>query len=96
MRATDYIREKQRMRQSFNYCCDCPFKDDSFSCNETEKNNPEKAEEIVETWAKENPEITNAIKFKEVFGESAEEVWSLLLPEFNMWLNRKYRGNEVK
>ena len=96
MRATDYIREKQRMCQSFNYCCDCPFKDDSFSCNETEKNNPEKAEEIVETWAKENPEITNAVKFKEVFGESAEEVWSLLLPEFNMWLNQKYRGNEVK
>lgn len=91
MRATDYIREKQRMCQSFNYCCDCPFKDDSFSCNETEKNNPEKAEEIVETWALDHPVIYNSSKFKEVFGIFATEVKNMDESKFRKWLGEEYK-----
>jgi hypothetical protein len=93
MRAADYLKEKQRMCHSMECYSECPFHGD---CRLTENDDPERAEELVEEWSIKNPEITNAIKFKEVFGESAEEVWSLLLPGFNMWLNQKYKGNEVK
>lgn len=92
MRAADYFKEKERMCDTVQYCQDCPF---GGECEKIEKNYPEKAEDLVEEWSIKNPDITNAVKFKEIFGESAEEVWSLLLPGFNMWLNQKYRGNEV-
>ena len=92
MRAADYLREKRRMCNSFNYCSDCPFKD--TSCNETENKNPEKAEEIVETWAKENPIMTNADKLKRTFGISAQDIWGMTVPEFSNWLKTEYKCKE--
>lgn len=90
MRAADYLREKQRMCHSIQFCGECPF---DRNCNLTEKTNPEKAEELVEEWATKNPRITNAMKFEEIFGESADTIWSLLLPEFNNWINKEYKSN---
>lgn len=37
-------------------------------CDNFMGNNPEEAEKIIMDWAKEHPAVTNADKFKEVFG----------------------------
>ena len=42
-------------------------------CNTYLSNHPKEAEEIIMKWAKENPIITNADKFKEVFGFEPNE-----------------------
>lgn len=88
MKAADYLREKRRMCNSFNYCSDCPFKD--TSCNETENNNPEKAEAIVEQWALDHPVIYNSSKFREVFGIFATEVKNMDESKFRKWLGKEY------
>lgn len=91
MRAADYLREKQRMCHSISLCGDCPF---DANCNTTEKNNPEKAEELVEEWANKNPMVTNDDKFKEVFGISAKDIWAMSVPELNNWLKAEYKCKE--
>lgn len=51
-------------------CIDCPF--DGKTCNIGAPNfRAYEALEIVEKWAKEHPIVTNAEKFKEVFGVDA-------------------------
>lgn len=47
-------------------CADCPFR--GKICNRELVFNSYEAIEIVEQWAKEHPIVTNAMKFKEVFG----------------------------
>lgn len=48
-------------------CSSCPF--DGKTCNTGAPNfHAYEAIEIVEKWAKEHPIVTNAMRFKEVFG----------------------------
>lgn len=51
-------------------CANCPLKEvrGVYHCWRRISEEPEKAEELIMKWAKENPPVTNAEKFKEVFG----------------------------
>ena len=51
-------------------CANCPLKEvrGIYHCWRWISEEPEKAEELIMKWAKENPVVTNRDKFKEVFG----------------------------
>lgn len=57
MKAVDYLKEKARMTNNCDTCRNCPLDnvENMMSCVILESNYPEKAVEIVEKWAKENP-----------------------------------------
>lgn len=58
MDAVKYLKERERMCNSYNNMCDgCGF-GKVTKCNRTEEDNPEKAVEIVEKWSKEHPAKT--------------------------------------
>jgi hypothetical protein len=68
MKAVEYLKEKARMTNGCGSQCNpvrCPLSSDNtaingigLSCTLFEKRYPEKAVEIVEKWAKENPPKT--------------------------------------
>ena len=74
MEALEFLKETQRMCSSYKECTDCPLKElASFAgykaCRIYMLNECEKAISAVDAWSKKHPIITNAQKFKEVFGE---------------------------
>lgn len=73
MDAVCYVKEKNRMCEAIHEaggCEECPLAspDYDYACADFISDNPEKVVSIVEKWAKEHPMITNADKFREVFG----------------------------
>lgn len=75
MDTVEYIREKERMCNSFNLCYGCPLYDIRSTSPISpicDGDRPEEAVSIVEKWAREHPVMTNAQKFKEVFGVGPE------------------------
>lgn len=73
MDAVKYLKEKSRLLQKDEYgCCnidceECKFNIDikgvSITCSKFENRYPEKAVEIVEKWAAENPAKTRQSEF---------------------------------
>ncbi len=57
MKAVDYLKAKARMTNNCDTCRNCPLDnvENMMSCVILESKYPEKAVEIVEKWAKENP-----------------------------------------
>ena len=59
MKAIDYLKEKARMTNNCDTCRNCPLdiekNEKNLTCVKLEGNDPVKAVEIVEKWAKENP-----------------------------------------
>lgn len=67
MDAVKYLKERNRMCDSYNNMCDgCGF-GKVPKCNRTEDDNPEKAVEIVEKWSKEHPMKTRQSEFLKMF-----------------------------
>ena len=65
---TEVMKQRERMCNQIG-CLECEFTNKNIvDCNNYIVSNPQKAEFIIMNWAKENPIITNADKFKEVFG----------------------------
>jgi len=81
MEAIEFLKEKHRMchsnSQDDNRCYLCPLSmsrnEYHVSCDSLMANHPEDAVRIVEQWSAENPVVTNAQKFKEVFGLDVAE-----------------------
>lgn len=75
MEFQEFCKKRLRMCEAI-HDRDCGLCHPSFGgCHTCEQRciaNPERAEEIVEQWAKEHPIITNSDKFKEVFGKPIE------------------------
>ena len=85
------IRESQRMCNK-NRCAECPitkFRHECVNCYAWMNNHPEEVERIVVKWSKENPFMTNGMKFREVFGDHV--VWESN-EEMEAWLNAEYKG----
>lgn len=97
MDAVKYLKEKVRMCKTVGERCDnCPvYLNEGKLCGSTEKNDPETLVDIVETWSKENPILTNSEKFKEVFGFSLTKE-QLKLGSFIGWLDQEYKDGENK
>ena len=59
MNAIEYLKEKARMTNNCDTCRNCPLdienNEENLTCVNLESNDPVKAVEIVEKWAKENP-----------------------------------------
>ena len=56
---------------------------------------PEKAEEVIMTWAKENPVKTNRKKFKEVFGIDFSDLYNSGFSRcIQNWLEKEYEEPE--
>jgi hypothetical protein len=72
------MNDKKRMCEMYiSNCKTCPLNSDNngtnLKCEDFFRENPEKAEKIIEDWTNKNPVITNADKFKEVFGVEPRE-----------------------
>ena len=75
MDAVKFLKEKKRMCDRYYPvdCDGCPLKpvpeDGGYaSCEQFTEEDPEEVVLNVEEWSKQNPIITNAMKFEEVFG----------------------------
>ena len=66
----EVARQFKRMCDSRKWCDSCIIneKRGTITCYRFMMEQPMKAEEIIMQWAKEHPHVTNAEKFKEVFG----------------------------
>lgn len=64
-----------RMCHKQENCVECPFfsDDNGQECMEYMLEHTDEAEQILEEWDEKNPAITNALKFKEVFGLDVNE-----------------------
>ena len=88
----EVIKHFNRMCDSHKFCDACEINDAraTFTCYRWLTENPTRAEEIILKWAKENPLMTNRMKFKEVFGFE----FTVRVPESQYhreWLNREYK-----
>ena len=99
MEALEFLREYKRMCSNCSHFCDgCPLKGEQ--CLSTGIRNKTDGEfltitSMVEQWSKEHPIITNACKFKEVFGSSKfYELVNTDLPEYarrSSWWDEPYK-----
>ena len=78
MTAIEYIKAKSRMTKKCGIdCTECPFSrynnGEDYNCTELERNQPEKAVEIVEKWVKEHPAKTRQSEFLKMFPDSVTD-----------------------
>ena len=67
MDAVKYLKERNRMCDSYTNMCDgCGF-GKVPKCNRTEEDNPEKAVEIVEKWSANHPKKTRQSELLKMF-----------------------------
>ena len=67
----EVVKQFKRMCESnCSDCHECPIESyrGFYHCWRWVSEDPEKAEELIMKWAKEHQPVTNAEKFKEVFG----------------------------
>lgn len=70
MDAVKYLKERNRMCDSYTNMCDgCGF-GKVPKCNRTEEDNPEKAVDIVERWSAEHPIKTRQSEFLKMFPDA--------------------------
>ena len=91
--ALEFLKEGRRMCKSYPDCKGCQLENSPcgfirgiVGCSDSEVRC---AIEVVEQWSKENPVMTNAKKFEEVFGFSLENTFILPSTVCN-WLRTKY------
>ena len=94
----EVIKQFNRMCDSYGTSCDgCPINEQRgiFQCWRWITEEPVKAEEIITNWAKKNPPVTNAEKFKEVFGFDFIEANDTTSPSWpDLWLESEYKEPE--
>lgn len=86
------MNEKTRMCKQIGVCDKCPLsvrrnKANVF-CDTFMREHPEEADNIIMQWSKEHPVVTNAMKFKEVFGYDFQDAFGAL--GCSEWLDDEY------
>lgn len=92
----EVIKQYKRMCEIYKDTCDgCPLEKPRGlnTCWRWCFEEPEKAEELVMNWAKEHQPVTNADKFKEVFGYRPFRIM-LFNDDFIKWLHEEYKEPE--
>lgn len=98
MDALIFLKEYKRMCESNRSCISCPIHhiiERYNNCREAIQKNSEEVIKMVETWAKENPSMTNAKKFEEIFGikpENAEMPYKDRT--FPNWWDQPFEGGK--
>ena len=77
--------------KEFNTMYDTPCE---LSCLEFQYKHADEAERIVEEWAAAHPLVTNAMKFKEVFGKASEWIGDTPWLDVLEWLDEPYTEKE--
>lgn len=67
MDAVKFIKERDRLCDSYKTCSDCPLNVDSISHCDFETNDPEKLVELVELWSMAHPPKTMLQDFLEKY-----------------------------
>lgn len=88
----EVMEQFKRMCDEHKWCDSCQICDSRglISCSRWLTENPTKAEEIIMSWAKENPPVTNRDKFKEVFGLDFKTTFNAS-PWTLEWLDEEYK-----
>lgn len=94
MEALEFLKEAKR-KCSSTTCEVCRNESYAVLCplSEYPDEEMEKLVSGVEQWSKEHPIITNAQKFKEVFGFSVEDKYTMR-SDVTDWLNKPYKEPE--
>ena len=86
------MREHKRMCNHI-LCRDCQLASvhngHDLCCADFYKEYPEEAEDIVMKWSAKHPVMTNAMKFKEVFGYDFQDAFGAL--GCSEWLDDEYK-----
>jgi len=94
MEALDFLKEAQRMCESYPDCKGCPlinFACGFIRCIERFSDADIQCQiKVVEQWSKEHPIITNARKFEEVFGLPAH----CMIDQDAQWWDEPYKEPE--
>ena len=87
------IKERDRMCKKHSTRNECPLWETKGNalCGDFVFNNPEKAEKIIMEWSAKTPPITNAAKFKEVFGFDFQDAFGSY--GRSEWLDAEYKEN---
>ena len=95
MDATTFIREFQRMCNSFDdTCLGCPLAGGRVDCDSIMAiKNPRERIAVVEKWSAENPVVTNRQMLKEVFGIDTD---NQVIKLYDTWLDKEYKAPEDK
>lgn len=89
MNAVKFLKEANRMCRSSFSCEDCLLRAEKMCVSDIKEGEEEKVVKIVEQWSKDQPIITNLMKFEEVFGKCDPEVTA----SFSWW-NEEYHEPE--
>lgn len=96
MEAIELLKTLKRICSKYK-CSDCPVVARSCICIKnisiTSDETLNSIIENVEQWSKENPLVTNAQKFEEVFGVSLENTF-VLSSEVCNWLRKPYEEHD--
>ena len=93
------MEQYDRMCKRSNNCYECPITkahSNTFSnCIAFMRERRKTAEEVIMKWSKENPVVTNAMKFKEIFGYDFQDAFGAL--GCSEWLDDEYeRGKQYE
>ena len=90
----EVIKQFKRMCESnCSDCRQCPIESyrGFYHCWRWISEEPEKSEEFIMKWARENPVKTNRDKFKEVFGIEFSDLFRLgISRDLQKWLYKEY------
>ncbi len=87
MEAIEFLKEYRRMCKSHTGCIGCPLENTGCNIPDSTEERLQEIIRVTEQWNKEHPIITNAQKFKEVFG---------FLPDGDVIFSKDYFINAVK
>ena len=108
MELNDFFKNYKRMCSHSGGCLRCPMNDrgsNDLNCQDFVFAHPDKAERIVFNWKEEHPLITNADKFREIFGTIIVGVPTIIAAasqvsvngkSLNKWANEEYHPPKNK
>lgn len=98
MDALELLQTTRRMCKAHDDICNCAGCAFYYVCNDSEplcKYSDKEIQKIiddVEEWGRDNPLVTNEMKFREVFGDNAvNSVLALHLSDIKRWLAEPYK-----
>ena len=92
----EVVKQFKRMCESnCSNCHECPIESyrGFYHCWRWVSEDPEKSEELIMKWARENPPITNNDKIKEIFGLDFKSTFTAS-PWTLKWLDEEYKEPE--
>jgi len=98
MDALEFLKEHRRMCDSHLNCDGCPLMNAPCLSSDWSEISDKALRDIVlavTLWSKDNPPVTNEMKFREVFGDNAvNSVLAVHMSDIKRWLAEPYKERE--